>query len=368
MARVITETWEGAHMYRFGNLVATFGTNSSIVTVGGSFGGFILDGARHLQMNGYDQFWTLPVPAQNEYYAGFFFNDRKPQHVFNANVFQSQSTGNHCLIGWGNTADLTLTGGMGLVRINPLTQFLELNIGAGRGVLAAVSTQAQPITGNTSYHLQVHAFIDPVNGIVQVKLDDVLVIDYSGPTGTGSITNFYLFSEGGSFADNAIDTGIERDALVVNDTTTAADNTWTGIRRFVVQNVTGPGTYAQFTPFGDAPNFNCIDDLPHDGDVTYNYALSSGLKDSFPCSPHGLDVAHTTFHAWFQEAIARKTSGTFKINLGVRRAGVDYYDAVSHDLGVSYDVYDSRRGSDPSSLVAWTGAGLDATEIIYRSI
>lgn len=362
MARVITETWEGDHMYRFGNLHATFGTSWSIVTAGGSWSGSILDGDRHLQMSNYDQFWSLPVPPQNEYYIGFFFFDRKPNHVFSG-AFQSGSTGNHCLIGWG-----TLATAAGCIRINPLTEMIELNIGPGRGTFASVSTQAQPITALTPYHLQVHAKLDPVNGVVQVKLDDTLIIDFTGDTGSGNIDTFYLFSEGNSFADTAVDTGIARDALVVNDTTTAADNSWTGIRRFKVQNVTGPGTYAQFTPFGDAPNFNCIDDLPNDGNTTYNYALASNLKDSFPCSPHGLDLAHTTFHAWFQEAIARKTSGTFKINLGVRRAGVDYYDAVSHDLGVSYDVYDSRRATDPSSLVAWTGAGLDATEIIYRSL
>jgi hypothetical protein len=31
-------------------------------------------------------------------------------------------------------------------------------------------------------------------------------------------------------------------------------------------------------------------------------------------------------------------------------------------------VYDNRLCTDPSSLIAWTSAGLDATEIIYEII
>lgn len=373
MARIITETMEGHHLYRFGNVL---GLNGGPTPATCASLGITMDGARCYNSGAFDGSMTMPIPATSigpEFYLGFFFWATNPDEFYGAAIGGTGYTLNHRLVSFWN-------GGTGLVtlKINPETQLLEVYLGAfvyntisftyigSPSVFLATSTQLQPISANTLYHAQLHVKRDGVNSVVQVKLDDVLVVDEVCDLGVGNITHMVWHSAGSSYADNG---GKHYyDAMVLNDTTTTADNSWTGIRRFVVQNVTGPGTYAQFTPVGDTPNWACIDDLPNDGDTTYNYALSSGLKDSFPCSPHGLDVAHTTFHAWFQEAIARKTAGTFKINLGVRRAGVDYYSATSSELGVSYDVYDHRLATDPSSLVAWTGAGLDATEIIYRSV
>lgn len=375
MARIITETFEGGHLLRFGNVLGLNGATSVVTTASI---GMAMDGARCYRSGSFDGSMTMPLPdiapSSTELYVGFFFITDNPDAFFGSVIGGTGYVLNHRLVSfWAGSL------GLCTIKINPQTQILEIFQGGfvynspaftvigspSTTFLATCTGQVQPISANTLYHCQVHVKVAGAASLIEVKLDDTLIGSVVCDLGVAPITMLVWHSAGSSYADG----GVEQwyDAIVVNDTTTALDNSWTGIRRFLVQNVIGPGTYAEFTPVGDAPNFRCIDDLPNDGDLTYNYALNLGFRDSFPCSPHGLDVAHTTFHAWFQEAIARKTSGTMRINLGVRRAGNDYYSAFNHNLGVSYDVYDHRLATDPSSLVAWTGAGLDATEIIYRS-
>jgi|SRR5262245_29054385 len=376
MARVITESWEGNHFYRVGNDIPNT-TPATIVTTP------ILDpnGARVLQMQNSTLFIPLryngsgPPISRTEIFVGFFLRHESP-FSNSSNVSGSDTDEKHRLISFWDGATPICT-----IRIDPDTQNLCFVTGgryffdAGSGFVGsapipplAFSTQGQPITADTLYHIQVRVVVNGATSVVQVKLDDVLVIDWAGTLPGATITRFAIQGSGARFSDT--DGNVYYDDIVVNDTlaaTCAVDQTWPGILLFKVQVVSGPGTYAQFTPNPAVPNYQNVDDLPHDGDTTHNYALSSGLKDSFPVSPHGLAASQVTFRAWFQEVIARKTSGTMQIKLGVRRAGTDYIMANGIDVGVSYDVFDSRLCTDPSSLVAWTDAGLDSTEIIYQS-
>jgi len=382
MARIVTESFQGNHLFRFGNV---FGING-VPTVGlaSSFGIADMDETRCISMGPFDDNLELPfqdstgvIVTPTEAFVGFFHVSSDPTNQSPPGVGASNGTEWHRLITfWMDNTDICT------VRIDPTTAKLQARLGAFYftalnvafvgtypTTLLANSTQTSPIFGGTLYHVQVRVKLNGASSIVQVKLDDNLVIDWTG-TLPGTTMNRVMFhSSGASYAESYGDQFY--DSIVINDTTAATcatDATWPGVLRFKTQLVSGAGFYSQFTPFPAAPNFANVDDLPNNADTDYNFALSSGLKDSFPTSPHGLDVANTTFRAWFQEVIARKTSGTFKIKLGVRRSGVDYLDATSRDLGVSYDVFDSRRCLDPSSLVFWTGLGLDSTEVIYQII
>lgn len=403
MARLITETFEGDHLFRFGNQLGLNGT-SQVVSNSGA--GIDMDGAYSLSMETFDGVLDMPllnysgnptlgvIPGTTvtptEIYFGFFFRANNPDNLNQPGVGGTIDELTHRIVSvWnGNQGICTLRiAAEGNVKLRLLdgafyytTSGFAYNgdlilDGSSLPVILGDSTGSQPISADTLYHIQMRVKLDGVNSIVQVKQDDTLVIDYTGPLCGGAnpttMSRIIWYSAGTSYAQNFGNQWI--DDIVVNDTTTATcmtDATWPGILRFKVQNVTGPGTYAQFTPVGDTPNYNTIDDLPNDGDATYNYALSSnsGFKDSFPVSPNALDATQVTYRAWFEEVIARKNGGTSQIRLGVRRAGTDYYQASGQNVGVSYDVYDNRLCQDPSSLTAWTSAGLDATEIIYQII
>jgi len=314
----------------------------------------------------------------SELYVGFFFMHSDPDNAVVNPIGGSSADAKHRLMSFWS-------GGTGIctVKINPVTQKLQLWLGAFYWIdvffntvgntpaysFLADSTQGIAFTENTVYHVQIRVLLAGAASIVQVKLDDTLVIDWTGTLPGSSMDRVMTHSAGASYADS--NGNMYLATIIINDSTpdaTCGNDTWTGIRRLKLQNVAGPGTYSQFTPAPVAANYTNVDDVPHDGDTTLNYALSSGLKDSFPVSPNGLNALQVTYKNWFEEVIARKTGGTFGIQLGVRRAGTDYLSGTTLPLGVSYDVYDHILCQDPSSLAAWTSAGLDATEIIYQSV
>ena len=381
--RIITETFEGAHLFRFSSGLGLNGASAVVTAASQSISE--LDGPRCYSTGPFDGTRGLPLTLNgsgtavtpSEIFTGFFFLDTAPSSAVVAPVGGSQIDAKHRLMSfWSGTT------GICTVKIDPVTQKLQLFVGAFYWLdvffsvvgnvptyaLAANSTQGQAIVQNTVYHCQIRVKLDGANSIVQVKLDDTLVIDWTGTLPGTTMDRVMLHSAGASYADT--NGNLYIDSIVINDTTAAVcaeDATWTGIRRFKVQLVAGPGTYAQFTPVPAVANYLNVDDVPNDADTTINYALTTGLKDSFPTSPHGLSALNVTFKAWFQEVIARKDSGTFQIKLGVRRAGVDYIMATGIDTGISYDVFDHRLCQDPSSLNSWTGTGLDSTEIIYQN-
>lgn len=397
MARLITESLEGGHLFRFGNQLGLNG-NTSVETCASQ--GIVMDGARCLKLGSFDGVMDMPlmnysgnpslgippgtVVTPNEIYFGFFYIADNPDTVQNPGVGGTALEVMHRIVSvWsGQTGICTLridpVNGVKLQLMNGAFYFTDPAfsfVGTIDTVALATATTAQPISANTLYHFQMRVRLNGVNSIVQVKQDDVLVIDYAGPLNgfatIGTMSRIIWYSSGTSYAQDLGRQWV--DDIVVNDTTSAQcaeDATWPGVRRFVVQNVSGPGTYAQFTPVGDAPNYRTIDDLPNDGDATYNYALAanSGFKDSFPVNPNALDPTQVTYKAWFEEVIVRKTGGTSLIKLGVRVAGADYLQPVGQNVGISYDVVDARNCLDPSSLIAWTSAKLDSTEIIYQLI
>lgn len=379
--RIITQSMEGGHLFRWGSNLGMNG-GATIVTAA-SEGIPELDGSRVYKCGPFDGTRAIPLTLNGsgapvtptEVYAGFFFLHDDPDSVVQAPIGGSGADGKHRLMSfWSGST------GICTVRIDPITQKLQLMINAfyvidiffhivgTNHVAIADSTQGNAIIENTVYHCQIHVKLDGANSIVQVKLDDTLVIDWTGTLAGTTMDRVMTHSAGATYADT--NGNLYLATIIINDSTpdTCGNDTWPGVRRLKLQNISGPGTYAQFTPVPVVPNYQNVDEVPNDADTTLNYALSSGLKDSFPVSPNGLNAFNVTYKGWFEEVIARKTGGTFGIQLGVRRAGVDYLSGVTLPLGVSYDVYDHNLCKDPSSLIAWDSAGLDATEIIYQSV
>lgn len=396
MARLITESFEGDHFYRFGN---QFGINGAadIVLCASEVPAIQMDGLRAMSMGPFDSIVDMPLlnysgnptlgvapgtaVTPSEIYFGFFFWAVNPDEIGQPGVGGTDVRLTHKIVSvWSGTSGIcTLRigaeGDVKLQLMNGAFYYTDAafdSVGTVDPVPIANSTGSQPISANTLYHIQMHVKLDGVNSIVEVKQDDTLVISYTGPLNGGldtTMSRIMFFGAGSSYAQNYQTQYF--DDIVVNDTTSAlcaADATWPGVLRFVVQEISGPGFYSQFTPVGFPQNYQNVQDIPNDGDSTYNYALQTNptYKDSFPVNPNALNPLQITYRAWFEEVIARKTGGTAKLKLGVRVAGTDYLQPVGQDVGVSYDVYDDRLCTDPSSLIAWTSAGLDSTEIIYE--
>lgn len=381
--RIITQSMEGGHMFRWGSNLGLNG-NPTVVTAA-SVPIVELDGSRVLNTGPFDGSKGMPLTLNGsgaavtptEIFTGFFFLHSDPASAVVAVVGGSSVDAKHRLMSfWSGST------GICTVKIDPITQKLQLWLGAFYWIDVffnavgnsptyahlADSTQGQAFVANTVYHVQIHVQLAGAASVVQVKLDDTLVIDWTGTLPGTTMDRVMTHSAGASYSDtNGL---LYLATIIINDNTpdSCGDDTWPGIARLKLQTITGPGFYSQFTPDPVQANYLNVQDVPNDGGTTTNYALTTGLMDSFPVSANGLAALQVTYRAWFEEVIAAKTGGTFGIQLGVRNAGVDYMSGTTLPLGVSFDVYDERRCVNPGSLTAWTSAELDATEIIYKAI
>ena len=257
-----TETFEGNHLYRFGNQI---GANGAVLVVPTASAPSPMDGDRCLKCFAFDTRLSLNLATpMNEFYIGSFWITDNVNEVF----FGSGTVGNRRIIIFQNGGTQ-----LGYVRQNPISQKLDLVVGDYTSeTTVASSTQAQVITAGTLYHVQIHVLANGASSVVQVKLDDTLVIDWPGTLGASIMDTFLICGPARQGNDGSVGSHHYFDNIIINDTTTAADNSWPGVLRYKVQLVAGPGFYSQFTPDPAVPNFQNVDDLPHDGDTTTNYA------------------------------------------------------------------------------------------------
>lgn len=328
MARVFTESFEGAHLLQW------LTGNNYAVQAGG------LDGSAYTgRGGGGGAYGDFQVPDATEYYVGFYFS--------------SQDVNTNIPIQW---LDGAVQGGY--VTINQATKELQVVI-LGAGTYGS----GQIIVGGyTTYHIQVHIKIDNATGVVQVKLNDVLVIDQSGiDTQPASFTAIDTFRIGQSGSITL------QDSICVNDSTGSADNSWPGIVRFKAKTVVGAGFYVNnWSRNTGSTNWEAVDEIPHDSDTTYLYTTSATIYESFSMSAPQLTFAN--IKALRTMAVVKKDTGTVKLAVGIRdmENSADYFTAAA-DVGVAYGMLQDRRATDPSTSLSWTQAGVDAVQALIIS-
>ncbi len=151
------------------------------------------------------------------------------------------------------------------------------------------------------------------------------------------------------------------DDIWLNDTTGASNNSWCGDIRVITQVPTGAGSSTQFTP-STGSNWQCVDDMPNNGETDYVQSSTVGHKDLYAMSALG------------------STAGTIrgvnvfgmvkKMDAGARTAGIRHVSGatestlVSSDaLSSSYMLMSSHQALDPNTGLAWTQSGVESQQI-----
>lgn len=221
-----------------------------------------------------------------------------------------------------------------------------------------LGTGTQVLTSATIYHIQVHVVINAATGVVETRIDGNADLTLSGQnTGAVGADVVGLFSP----ADTRFDD------VIINDALGSTDNTWPGIRRFTIMTAAGVGTYVNnWSRNTGSTNWQAVDEVPNDSDTTYLFTTTPSLYESFSMLDHGL--ANADIRALITSAVAKKDSGTSKLIVGI----VDDDNATNYmtpavDLGTSYGLVQERRVVDPSSGIAWTLAGSQATQALIVS-
>lgn len=236
------------------------------------------------------------------------------------------------------------------LRINATTRVLEVYRGAtwlaSGGVLNVL----------TWYCVEFRVKIDNANGVVQVKLDGIQVINFAGDTqdqADAEVGAVQFGGGGGLYAALCY-----LDDLAINDTAGAVNNSWIGRGGIWMCKPSGVGTYAQMTPSAGA-NWTCVDEIPPTEDTDYVQHDTAAKVDSYAMTDL-TPVAGTIAAVKWQCRAKLSVAGLGSIKYQMRQAGVDYTGA-DKALDVSYRNVWEILELAPSG-VAWTVAIVNALE------
>src|SRR5690606_14181121 len=203
------------------------------------------------------------------------------------------------------------------------------------------------------HDFEVAATIDDSNGLVQVWVDGVKVIDFSGDTrngGTAAIdtVRWGRTLSGGPgpyrFSDIVIDSGISlKGPTRVLDSYPSAD-----------------GANTDLTSSGEGDNYEMVNEATPDGDSSYVSGDTEGQKDTYALDnpvPEGYEVLAVQVSHYSRKA----DSGTRFARPVIRSGGTDYGGA-SEDMAESYTTYRDTWTTDPDTSEAWTRSGRNAIE------
>jgi hypothetical protein len=328
MARIFTESFEAQHFLRFS-------VNNGAVINATS----LMDAIACASVTGGQYFEKTFGSGLAEFYTGMFF-------------YPASSATQIQLLRWSSGATE-----LGRLQQNTVTKVIEAVVG---GVVVASSATA--LVDNTLYHVQTHLLIaDGGSGVLQVKLDDTIVVNYAGDTKPGADTTIDTLRWHG------VNGAARYDTLTVNNVSGAEDNTWPGIIRIQRMLPAGPGFYVDnWARNTGASNWQAVDEVPPDGDTTYIFTTSQNIYESFSMSDQSL--ANVNYKALITSAVAKKDSGTVQLAIGIRddQNSTNYFGANSA-LGTSYGVVEERRTTDPSTGTTWVSGGINATQALIDS-
>jgi hypothetical protein len=222
-----------------------------------------------------------------------------------------------------------------------------------RGTLLA--TAPFSFTANAYNYIEVMATIADTGGRCVVRLNGVVVIDFTGDTRNGgtsaNVDALLLGANGGTncWFD---------DVYICDDQGAAPYNDFLGDVRVRTLSPTADGSSKQFTPDSGTTNYSRVNEVPYS---TANYVRgSSGQRDTYAMAD--LPASPGQVLAVQNNAIAKKTdAGALSIKNAVK-SGADVYYGGSTPLGVSDAVVSTLRTTDPATSAAWTVAGVNALE------
>lgn len=217
---------------------------------------------------------------------------------------------------------------------------------------------------DTAYLFEIYIKISATVGRVVVKVDGIIVIDYTGNTGTTLINGLYFGNPAYYY--------FFIDDLAMNDISNddgKNDNSWCGdgtIRKIVAIE---DGLVSDFhgSDGNDVDNFEMVDEFPNDGDTTYvsRDAADTGVQQKFGMDNTFDDTGRIVTRI-YAEATARKTAAEdVHIKIGTLADGGDDVLSANQDLLESYiRLVGPDQKVNPVTGLAWTKEDIDALNFV----
>ena len=205
------------------------------------------------------------------------------------------------------------------------------------------------------YLIEVHVLISDT-GVVEVRLDGILDVSYSGDTKPGAEETINVCRYCGD--------DVQFDDLAMNDTTGAVDNSWCGDGKVVMLTPNANGDLSQLmgSDADQIDNYLLVDEFPKDDDTTYVEGSVVDEKDLYNFTDFGLNVQEIK-RVW-AEARARDTvADAGLVALALKTYATEYVGPdVTLFTTFTKQILGTVHTVNPNTSAAWTPAELDALQ------
>lgn len=233
----------------------------------------------------------------------------------------------------------------------------------GGTTLKGTSTASNLLTSNVAAYIEVEfvgaigatgAVIIKVNSIVALTLTNIVTCSSGNPTanqiilpssaGGGPIFTYW-------------------DDLYVNDNSGVVNNGFDGDQRAICVYPAGAGSSTQWSLFGAATNWQCVNEDPPDDDTTYNSAATSGLVDLYTTTALA-NSAQIVSIPRVQSVLDCKTDdgGSATVARCFGSGGAPNVGS-SIAIGSGYNMAIQTDGINPLTSAAWVPADFSSLEI-----
>lgn len=215
---------------------------------------------------------------------------------------------------------------------------------------------------NTWCCIEIHVLIDNAVGVIQVRIDGVQIINFSGDTQIGANNEILVIVWGASYSDGDYVCYGYYDDLAINSIHGIRNNSWLGLGGVIGLVPIGAGNYTQLTPSAGA-NWAAVNEIPPDDDAAYVESAIIDLQDTYEMQDLAItpgQVANIAAVQWLCRAYNTVSQGGDFARL-LRLYGVDHQgDDIPYDR--SYDYHPEILETSPDTGQAWTENKVNALE------
>jgi hypothetical protein len=200
------------------------------------------------------------------------------------------------------------------------------------------------------------------SGLVECRVDGVPYLSYSG-VNTSATGNAWLNQLGFPPYGSAVTQWV--DDVYCCDTSGSVNNNYLGdiIVRALMPN--GAGTNTQWTPNGQANNYQCVNEIGPDEDTSYISSQTADQIDTYTLAD--LPASASTVFAVQQTVRARKDDAGNRVIHGMLKSGSSYSEGPDIACPSSYAYFQRVIETDPAGG-SWTPSSINALEAGVKEI
>lgn len=223
-----------------------------------------------------------------------------------------------------------------------------------------LATSIEGLRSGIYSHVQIKWTI-ALAGSVQIKVNNVLVLNYSGDTRASSfvypysnVWNTARWLNMGSQSSNTF----KMCDLWVFDQAGSFNNDFIGDKSIDYITTNGVGAANGFTSSTGDANWMNVDEVPPDCGTSYNFVTATGTRDSFAMQNVPAGTTPIAFQAIYQ--VKKATQGQADLKFSFRPPGGPYYDSQAQGITT---VSDCRYIIQPYDTNPHTGTTITEAEI-----